>query len=101
MLAHYLTLGLPISASRDEVRRRYLELIRAHPPSREPELSERIISAYEALKDDRCRVETALFGMARYGDFDLALEDLVNAVPSRRSAPGLGTLIAAEGVHNE
>ena len=37
MLAHYLTLGLPPSASPGEIRRRYLELIRRHPPSREPE----------------------------------------------------------------
>ena len=75
MLAHYLTLGLSPSDSPGEVRRRYLELIRKHPPSREPERSQRIVAAYEALKDDRSRVETALFGMARHGgDFELALD---------------------------
>ena len=101
MLAHYLALGLSPSASREEIRRRYLKLIRAHPPSREPERSQRIMDAYEALKDDRSRVETALFGMARYGDFELALEALVHARPHRRSTPGLETLLAAEGERDE
>ena len=100
MLAHYLTLGLSPAAPREEIRRRYLELIRAHPPSREPEHSQRIIAAYEALKDDRSRVETAIFGMVRYGDFELALDALVRARPQRRSTPGLKTLLAAEGIHD-
>ncbi len=101
MLAHYLALGLGPSASRKEVRRRYLELIRAHPPSREPEYSERIVAAYEALKDDRSRVETALFGMSRHGDFELALDALVQARPRGRATPGLQALIAAEGAEDE
>ena len=98
MLAHYLTLGLSPCASAQEIRHRYLALIRAHPPSREPEHSRRIIAAYEALKDDRSRVETALFGLARYGDFELALDALVHARPRRRSTPGLQTLLEAEGM---
>ena len=98
MLAHYLTLGLSPSASAQEIRRRYLALIRAHPPSREPEHSRRIIAAYEALKDHRARVETAIFGLARYGDFELALDALVQACPQRRSAPGLKVLLEAEGL---
>ena len=98
MLAHYLTLGLSPSASAQEIRRRYLALIRAHPPSREPEHSRRIIAAYEALKDDRSRVEDALFGLARCGDFELALDALVKARPQGRSNPGLKTLLEAEGM---
>ncbi len=101
MLAHYLALGLTPSATREEVRRRYLALIRAHPPSREPEYSQRIVAAYEALKDDRSRVETALFGMSRHGDFELALDALVEARPRGRTAPGLQALIAAEGAQDE
>ena len=101
MLAHYLTLGLPPSASQGEIRRRYLELIRAYPPSREPEHSQRIIAAYEALKDERSRVETAIFGLTRYGDFELALGALVRARPHSRSTPGLKTLLAAEGKLDE
>ena len=101
MLACYLTLGLSPTASQEDIRKRYLELIRAHPPSREPEHSQRIVAAYEALGDERSRVETMIFGMARYGDFELALDALVRARPCRRSTPGLGTLLEVEGPLDE
>ena len=101
MLAHYQTLGLSPSASAQDVRQRYLALIRAHPPSREPEYGQKIVAAYDALKDDRARIETALFGLARHGDFELALNELVQARPQRRLSPGLKTLIAAEGTADE
>jgi curved DNA-binding protein CbpA len=97
MLAPYLVLGLPLSATTEEIRRRYLELVRAHRPGRHPARFERITAAYEALKEDRARVRTALFGMAGYGDFELALDALVDARPDRRRAPGLQALLAAEG----
>ena len=97
MLTPYLVLGLSPSATAEEIRRRYLELVRAHRPGRHPERLERITAAYEALKDDRARVRTALFGTAGYGDFELALDALVKACPERRRAPGLQVLLAAEG----
>ena len=98
MLAHFLALGISPSASREEIRQRYLQLVRTHPPGRDPERFQQITSAYEALQDERARVETAVFGMARYGDFELALDALLQARPSRRETPGLQTLIAAEGI---
>lgn len=101
MLAHYLVLGLSPSASQGEIRRRYLRLIRLHPPARDPERFQRIATAYDALKDDRSRVETAIVGMARYGDFELALDALLDARPERRETPGLKTLLAAEGALTE
>lgn len=97
MLIHYLFLGLSPAATQEEIRRRYLELVRAHPPGREPERFQQITTAYEALKDERTRIETAIFGMARHGDFELALEALVRARPSQRRMPGLKTLLEAEG----
>ena len=97
MLTHYLVLGLPPSATQEEIRQRYLELIRAHPPGREPERFQQITAAYEALKDARTRVETAIFGAARFGDFELALQALVQARSSQRQTPGLKTLLNAEG----
>ena len=101
MLVHYLVLGLSPSAAQEEIRQRYLELIRAHPPGRDPERFQQITAAYEALKDQRSRVETAIFGMAQYGDFDLALAALVQARPAQRQTPGLKTLLAAEGKLDE
>lgn len=96
MLAHYLVLELDPAATPEDVRRRYLELTRAHPPGRDPERFAQIAAAYEALKDDRARVETAIFGMARYSDFEPALAALVEARPECRRTPGLKTLLEAE-----
>ena len=101
MLAHYLVLGLPPSATGEEIRRRYLELVRTHRVGRDPERLQQITAAYEALKDDRARVKTALFGMVAYGDFELALDALVQARPVRRETPGLQALLAAEEKRNE
>ncbi len=98
MLAHYLTLGLAPSASQAEIRRRYLELTRSHPPSRDPDRFGRIAAAYEALQDDRSRVRTAIFGVAEYNEWELALDVLVEARVAARKAPGLQALLAAEGL---
>ena len=98
MLAPYLTLNLPPGASQEEIRQRYLALIRTHPPSRDPDRFQRIAAAYEALQDDRCRVRTAIFGISTYSDWELALDALVQARTATRNAPGLQTLLAAEGL---
>ena len=99
MLAHYLTLGLAPNASQSEIRRRYLDLVRSHPPSRDPDRFGRIAAAYEALQDDRSRVRTAIFGIAAsYNDWELALDALVEARAAAPRAPGLQELLAAEGL---
>ena len=98
MLAHYLTLGLAPDASQEEIRRRYLDLIRAQPPSRHPGRFQRVAAAYEALQDDRSRVRTAIFGIGAYSDWELALDALVQARTAARKAPGLQALLAAEGL---
>ena len=97
MLVHYLTLGLAPGASHAEIRQRYLDLVRSHPPSRDPDRFGRIAAAYEALQDDRARVRTAIFGIAAYSDWELALDALVKARSAARKAPGLQALLAAEG----
>jgi len=98
MLTHYLVLGLSPQASDEEIRQRYLQLVRENPPSRAPEYFQKITSAYEALKDERTRVATRLFGTLQYADLEMALMDLVRANPSRRKGPGLKALLDAEGI---
>ena len=98
MLEHYLALDLPVSATDDEIRRRYLELVRAHPPSHDPERFQRVSNAFEALKDLRSRIDTDLFGTGAYEDFEMAIEALAHARMTRRRAPGLDELAAAEGI---
>ena len=98
MLTPYLVLGLSPDASGDEIRRRYLQLVKENPPGRKRDRFQRITAAYEALKDERTRVETAILGASRYDDFELALMDLVRARPLRRKRPGLKALLEAEGL---
>lgn len=100
MLVHYLMLGLALGATDDEIRGRYLELTRRHPPGRDPERFRRIAAAYEALADERSRMETALFGSADIHDAEAALQELVAAATRPRS-PGLLELLAAEGLAAE
>ncbi len=101
MLIPYLVLGLSPSATQKEIRQRYLEQIRAHPPSRDAKRFQQISAAYEAVKDERTRISTAILGMARYRDFELALDALAQARPIQRQTPGLKTLLVAEGIVDE
>ena len=101
MLIPYLVLGLSPSATQKEIRQRYLKLIRAHPPGRDAERFQQISAAYEAVKDERMRISTAILGMAHYRDFELALDALAQARPTRCQTPGLKTLLVAEGIVDE
>ena len=96
MLDHYLALDLDPSASEEEIRQRYLHLVRQTPPSRDPKRFQQITAAYEALKDRRSRMETAVFGVAAHRDCKRALEALVQARAETRKSPGLKTLLAAQ-----
>jgi curved DNA-binding protein CbpA len=44
-------LGLPRHATEQEIRKRYLELVREFPPEREPERFQQIHAAYKAAED--------------------------------------------------
>ena len=46
-----VVLGLAPGADDSEIRRRYLELVRRHPPEREPDLFREIHAAYELARD--------------------------------------------------
>ncbi len=96
MIGSYAVLGVRRDASQEEIRRRYLALVRAHPPSREPERFQRITKAYEAIKSLRARVEGYLFGPVDYDTFDEAVADLESVADLRRRAPGLRELIEEE-----
>lgn len=100
MLTHYLTLGLAPGASDEEVRRRYLDLVRRHPPGRDPERFQRIAAAYEALVDERTRVRSALFGTVGLVDPEGALRELVAAARLRSwvQPPTLRDLLRDEGL---
>lgn len=58
----FAVLGVDETAGDDEIRRRYLELVRRFPPDREPLPFQDIRSAYEALRTPRGRLEARLLG---------------------------------------
>jgi curved DNA-binding protein CbpA len=53
----YLVLGLERGATREALRQAYFNLVRAHPPEREPEVFKRVRAAYEKLRDPEQRAE--------------------------------------------
>ena len=97
MISAYIVLGLPREATDAQVRQRYLKLVRAHPPSREPEQFQRVAAAYEAVKTPAARVDTMLFSTAEYSSFEAVVEEMEQAAAPAWSPPGLRQLVEAEG----
>ena len=58
----FSTLGVSEDADDDQIKQRYLSLVRLFPPDREPERFQAYRAAYEALSDQRKRHETKLLG---------------------------------------
>ncbi|MGH9341722.1 MAG: J domain-containing protein [Acidobacteriota bacterium] len=98
MLIHYLTLGLKPTASDEEIRKRYLQLVKENPPARAPQRFQKIAAAYEALKDSPSRVRSAVLGALDYSDYESALLELVQAQSLSHRRVGLKELLAAEGL---
>ena len=61
MKAPHEVLDLPANAYSDQVRQRYLELVKVNSPERAPERFAEIRAAYEAMRDPVARVERLLF----------------------------------------
>ncbi len=59
----YRVLELTPDAGENEIRQRYLELVRAFPPDRAPERFAAIHAAYAALRDPANRLNEQLFTM--------------------------------------
>ena len=56
----YEVLGVARDADEQAIRRRYLELVRQHPPEREPERFAVIREAYDRLRDPIVHLENRL-----------------------------------------
>jgi curved DNA-binding protein CbpA len=54
-------LDLPAHAGEGEIRKRYLELVRAFPPEKAPERFAAVHAAYQALRDPTARLARQLF----------------------------------------
>lgn len=94
----FSVLGVDETADDAEIRRRYLALVRDHPPGRAPERFRDYRAAYEALLDERKRLETALLRTNEAALTRLGLAALATPpVPGRASKRTLAALLA-EGV---
>ena len=80
----YAVLGLEPGCDDEAIRRRYLELVRQHPPEREPERFAAIRTAYESLRDLDTRLRHRLFQAGRRDTIDAILEDLTCRSTRRR-----------------
>jgi curved DNA-binding protein CbpA len=56
----FTVLGVGEDAGDDQIKQRYLALVRAYPPDREPERFQAYRAAYEAVRDQRKRLEAKL-----------------------------------------
>ena len=80
MITPYLQLGLSARASDTDIRKRYLELVKQHPPSAPGSRFAEIQRAYERIKDARSRVHEAIFGALDEPDAQAGLEALCRAL---------------------
>lgn len=95
MLAEHLMLGLEIGATDDQIRKRYLELIKKHPPEHDPLRFQDISTAYERIKTQRARIQHKIFGSLELRDMESELTYLANAAKPKRKRIGLTALLKA------
>jgi DnaJ-class molecular chaperone len=80
----FTVLGVAEDADDAEIRRRYLALVRAFPPDRAPDRFREYRAAYDALIDERKRLETKLLHTN-----EAALSRLITAA-LQTASPGSG-----------
>lgn len=96
MLPHYMILDISPDSGDEEIRKRYLELVKKHPPEKDPDKFRRITEAYEAIKDVRLRIAGQLFGGLAARDTEGALRQLAGACEIKRRRVGLKELFKLE-----
>ncbi len=95
----FTVLGVDEAADDTEIRRRYLALVRRFPPDREPERFQDYRAAYEALSDERKRLETRLLRTNEAALARLSLAALHAASPlAARGTKRTVAALLAEGI---
>ena len=80
----YEVLSLTPDSDDTTIRKRYLELVKQHPPERSPEKFRAIREAYDQLRDATTRVRGRLFEQRSSRDIDTLIEELACQTPRRR-----------------
>ena len=79
----FLVLGLPTTASEEQLRTRYLELVREFPPDRDPDKFAEIRAAYDALSNPQEQLRRKLF-LPSEDSLDAVIRDLHDDTPRQR-----------------
>ena len=82
----FTVLGVDEDAGDEEIRRRYLALVREFPPDRAPDRFRDYRAAYEALNDERKRLETKLLRTNTAALSQLSMAALQTGAPGRSRA---------------
>lgn len=93
MLKSYLVLDLPLDATDQDIRKKYLQLVKIYSPEKTPEEFQKITSAYESIKDKRTRVTTELFSALKSIESSETIRTLAASVKINRRTPGLQELL--------
>ena len=80
----YEVLGLRSDADDETIRRRYLELVRQHPPEHHPEKFAAVRAAYESLRDLDTRLRYRLFEAGKRESVDALIEEMACRTARRR-----------------
>ena len=95
----FTVLGVDEAADDAEIRRRYLALVREFPPDLEPERFQDYRAAYEALGDERKRLEMTLLRTNEAALSRLAVAALQEASPlAARATKRTVAALLAEGI---
>jgi curved DNA-binding protein CbpA len=97
----FTVLGVADDADDAEIRRRYLALVREFPPDRAPERFQELRAAYDALSDERKRLETKLLhtNSAALSRLSMdALRTVSSDGPPRRATRQTVAALLAEGI---
>ena len=84
LTVHYHTLGLSPDCTQADLRKRYLELVRRHPPETHPEKFSKIHEAYEFLKNPLELIPEMLFSFASEDSIDRIIADVIDDVRHER-----------------
>lgn len=96
MLTHYFVLNVPFDASDEDIRTSYLQLVKKHPPEKDPTKFQQITESYEAIKNERRRVAAKLSSILQVKDYEAALFSLAKAREVKRRRAKLHELFQAE-----
>ena len=95
----FAVLGVGESADDAEIRRRYLALVRDFPPDRAPDRFREYRAAYEALSDERGRLEATLLHTNEAALARLSMAALqAGSLGASRATNQTVTALLAEGI---